>query len=121
MKLSITIARFLILIVSIIWLVFAIIVISGNHPSLPDSGLYKWILAILSFLSGAFLLVLFILLRKQNKFAFYLTIAFLFLIVMLTIMDDLGVIDFIVITITLLPIILLIKNRKWYLQKPIAS
>lgn len=78
-------------------------------------------MAILSFLSGTFLLVLFVLLRTKNKYAYYLTIAFLVLIATLTIMDDLGVIDFIVLIITLLPVILLIKIRKWCLHNPVNS
>lgn len=95
---------------SIIWLLFALIVITGIHPALPDSVVYKWVLAIFSFLSGVFLMVLFVFLRTKNKYAYYLTIALLVLIATLTIMDDLGVIDFIVFTITLLPVILLILS-----------
>lgn len=100
---------------------FALIVTTGIHPALPDTGVYKWVLAIFSFLSAGFLLLLFRLLKTKRKLAFYLTVAFLLLIATLTIMDDLGVVDFLVLAITLLPVILLIKNRKWYLNKSDSS
>ena len=116
MNKSVLITRGFILLNSIIWLVFSIIVAFGMHPALPDSELYKWYLAISAFLSATFLLLLYILLKTRTKIAFFLTIAFLILIALLTIMDDLGWIDFIVLAVTLFPVVLLIKNRNWFLK-----
>jgi hypothetical protein len=115
MNKSVLITRDFVLLNAIIWLAFSIIVATGMHPALPDSAFYKWFLAISAFLSAVFLFLLFFLLNKKTKIAYILTIAFLTLIVLLTIMDDLGIIDLIVLLITITPIILLIKGRKWYL------
>ncbi len=115
MNKPISITRGLVLVNAIIWSAFSIIVATGMHHALPDSEFYKWFLAISAFLSAVFLFLLFFLLRKKTKIAYFLTIAFLILIVLLTIMDDLGIIDLIVLLITITPIILLIKSRKWYL------
>lgn len=119
MNKSILIPRGFVLLNAIIWLVFSIIVATGNHPALPDSELFKWFLAISAFLSAAFLFLLFFLLRKKSKIAYFLTIAFLILIVLLTIMDDLGIVDFLVLLITLLPIVLLIKDRNLFFKNSI--
>ena len=98
---------------------FSVIVVSGLHPALPDSEIYRWVMAGLSFLSSVFLFILFFLLRSRNKIAFFLTVGFLLFIALLTIMDDLGIIDFVVLLITVLPIVLLIKDRKWFLKNSI--
>ncbi len=102
--------------IAFFWLGFSLIVATGLHPAIPDSQLYQWILAGLSFLTAAFLFLLFLLLKAKNKMAYFLTISFLTFIAILTILDDLGVIDFLVLIITLLPVILLLKDRKWYFQ-----
>lgn len=115
MNKSIFITRFFVLLNAIIWLTYSLIVATGNHPALPDSVFYKWFLAISAFFSSTFLFLLHFLLKKKTKFAYFLTIAFLILIVLLTVIDDLGIIDMIVLFITITPIILLIKNRKWFI------
>ena len=106
---------------ALIWLAFSIIVAAGFHPALPDSEIYRWIMAGLSFLSAGFLLILFFLLRCRNKIAYFLSVGFLLFIVLLTIMDDFGLSDFIIVMITLTPIVLLIKNHQWFLKKPDTS
>lgn len=116
MNKSISIARGFILLNAIIWLGFSMIVATGMHPALPDSGLYKWFLAISAFVSAAFLLLLNFLLKTRTKITFFLTIAFLILIALLTIIDDLGWIDFVVLVVTLIPVVILIKERKWFLR-----
>jgi hypothetical protein len=116
MKKSVTITLISILINAIIWLLFSIVVAAGLHPALPDSVIYQWIMAGLSLLASGFLFIMFFLLRKKIRAAFFLTIAFLVFLAVLTIADDLGLIDLIVLLITLTPIVLLIRDRKNFLS-----
>ena len=116
MKKSFKLTLILILMIALFWLAFSIIVATGLHPALPDSQLYQWIMAGLAFLTAAFLLIQFFLLKAKKKFAYIVTVAFLTFVAILTIMDDLGLIDFVVLLVTLLPVVLLLKNRKWYFQ-----
>lgn len=111
---SITLA--FVLICAMIWFTVAVIVATGLHSALPDSQVYRWTLAGFSFLSAVILIILFLLLRSRNKVGYFLTVCFLFFIAMFTIMDDLGIVDFVVLLITLTPIVLLIKDRTRYLQ-----
>lgn len=115
MKKSITFSLAFILICAGIWFVFAIIVASGLHPALPDSVVYQWIMAGLAFLTAFFLLTMYFLLRKKIRVAFFLTIAFLVFLAILTLADDVGWIDLVVLLITLTPVFLLLKDRKWFL------
>ncbi|MBW6473516.1 MAG: hypothetical protein K0B14_10355 [Anaerolineaceae bacterium] len=117
MNKSVLIIRGFVLLNAMIWLAFAVIVVTGNHPALPDSEPYQWSLAISAFVSAVFLLLLNFLLKTSTKIAFILTIAFLILIALLTIMDDLGWIDFLVLVVTLIPVVILIKERNWFLRK----
>jgi hypothetical protein len=115
MNKSVLITRGFVLLNAMIWLLFSIIVATGMHPALPDSEFYKWFLAISAFLSAVLLLLLFFLLKNKSKISFFLTAAFLILIALLTMMDDWGWIDFLVLVVTLIPVVILFKDRKWFL------
>ena len=102
-----------------IWLVLGIIIAVNAHPALPDVPIMKGILAALSLAMAGILLVLFILIYRHNRTAFYLTLAFFGVTALLTVFDEVGVSDLVVLVINIIPIILLIKDRSWYLeQKP---
>lgn len=107
----------LILLNALIWLAFAIIVATGLHPAIPNSSLVRGVTATLASLTSGALLLLSILLKKRYTLAFYLTLALLLLISFLTITDEFGIYDLIVLLITLIPLILLIKDRAWYLNQ----
>jgi len=115
MNKSIKITLAFVLLNAIIWLVFSIVVASGLHPALPDSIVQQWIMAGLSLLTSGFLMTMYFLLRRKNRLAFFLTTAFLVFLALLTIADDVGWIDFVVLLITIFPVIFLIKDRRWYL------
>lgn len=114
---SFSAAVILVIVNALIWLVFATIVAAGLHPAIPDSGLVRGVMAILAFLTSGALLVLSILLRRRNTIAFYITLALLLLISFLTVTDEFGIYDLIVLIITLIPLVLLIKNRAWCLSR----
>lgn len=113
---SIPAALIFILLNFLVWLVFGIIIASNVHPALPDQPFIKWTMAILAFITAGILLVLFIFLRKRSQRAYFLTLALFFTISTLTIFDQFGWADLAVLTINIIPILLLIKDRAWYLQ-----
>jgi hypothetical protein len=84
------------------------------HPALPVPLELKAILAVLSIFMAGILTGLFVFLLKGNRVAYYLIIAFFFVVSILTIFDDVGVSDIIVLVLNILPIIILIKDRNWY-------
>lgn len=116
MNKSVYLTRGFVFLNAIIWLAFSIIVATGMHTAIPDSEFYRWLMATLSLLSAAFLLLLYFMLKVRLKIDFLLSIVFLIFIALLTIMDDMGWIDFIVLAITLFPVVLLIKQRNWFLK-----
>jgi hypothetical protein len=97
-----------------IWFGFSIIAAANLHPGLHDNSLYRWGMAILAIIASVALFVLWYFLKRKNKFAYYLTAAFLIVIIILTFTDDLGFLDLVVLVIEIIPLVLLISLRKWY-------
>lgn len=114
--LSITITLALILLNGLVWLVFGTIVAAGLHPTLPDSRLMQWTMAILAFVTAGVLIALSIFLHRKSSVAYALTLALLILIAMFTALDEVGWADLIVLGIDVVPIVLLIRDRAWYLR-----
>ena len=113
---SIRIALVFIILNAIIWLAFALIVAADLHPAIPESDVIKWAMASMSLLTSGILLGLFILLRRKNRVAYWLTLGLLIIISILTITDEFGIADLVVLMIALVPLGLLLKDRGWYLQ-----
>jgi len=100
----------------IIWLALGIIIAVEAHPALPDIPIMKGIIATLSLVIAGLLIVLFLFIYRRNRTAYYLTLAFFAVTSVLTIIDEVGISDIVVLVINIIPIVLLIKDRNWYLQ-----
>ena len=110
-------ALILVLINALVWLVFGVLVVAGLHPALPEEVYFKWGMTVLSFAAAGVMTALFLLLKKRIRWGWYAAVAALAVSSVLTIFDDVGWIDLAVLVVMLVPLILLIKDRKWYLQK----
>ena len=114
--LSVSAALIFLLLNALVWFVFGVIVAASAHPALPDLPLLKGVMAFLALAIAVILLGLFVFLGKRNRTAYFLALGLLIAITLLTIFDDFGLVDLIVLIINIAPIILLIKDRAWYLQ-----
>ena len=101
----------------LIWLVFAILILIGIHPFEMLSIGLRGILAALAVLASGTLFALFALLRQQNRIAYYLTLVALVGLVLLTFMDQVGIVDLAYLVIALTPFVLLLVSHRWYFQK----
>jgi len=119
--LSVSIAFIFILLNAFIWLAFSVIIAANVHPALPNIPVLKGIMAFLSFATTGILLGLFIFLGKRSRIAYFIALGLFVAISLLTIFDQFGLADLVILVINIVPIILLIKDRTWYLQiKPHA-
>ncbi|MEA3350378.1 MAG: hypothetical protein U9Q82_07145 [Chloroflexota bacterium] len=114
--LSISVVFIFIVLNALVWLAFGVIVATGIHPAFPDQPLVKGIMAFLSLAAAGVLLTLFFRLAKRNRIAYYLTLAFFVVASVLIVLDDVGWVDLVVLTINIIPIILLYKDRGWCLR-----
>jgi hypothetical protein len=118
---SVSATRVLIYLNALIWLAFALIVAFGLHPALPEGALFKWVMVILALAAGLGLLGVYALLRRYGGVAYYLMLASLAFIALLTVTDDFGVSDLLVLIVNVAAIFLLIKDRAFYLRPDRAS
>jgi lysylphosphatidylglycerol synthetase-like protein (DUF2156 family) len=120
--LSVSVNLAFILLNALIWLILGLVIALHAHPSLPDNPIIQGGMTLLSFCAAGILLGLFIFLRKRIRLAWFAALGFLALTSILTIFDDFGWADLVVLVINLVPIILLIKDRAWYLHgKPAVA
>ncbi len=112
---SVSAALLFLLLNALIWSGFTILVTAGAHTALPESRAIQWIMAALAFVSACALVVLMVLLRKRVRIAYFLTLGLLALLAVLTITDEVGLVDWIYLVIVVAPLLLLIKDRSWYL------
>jgi lysylphosphatidylglycerol synthetase-like protein (DUF2156 family) len=114
--LSVTVTLIFLFLNALIWLALGVIIAVNAHPALPDLPIVKGVMAILSFCAAGILLGLLILLRKRTRIAWFVALGFLAATSILTIFDDFGWTDLIVLVINIIPIVLLIKDRAWFLE-----
>jgi hypothetical protein len=112
---SVTITYGFIILNILIWFALGIIIAFNLHPAMPDQPLVKGIMAILSFAAAGTLLGIFIFLQKHSRLAYYLVLAFFCVSSLLIIFDDVGLVDLAALAFSIIPIILLVKDRGWYM------
>ena len=106
---------------ALVWLALGVTIVLHVHPALPDNPLIRGIMAFLSFGAAGILLGLLIFLGKRSRIAWFITLGFLAITCLLTLFDQFGLSDLVVLVIIIIPIFLLVKDRAWYLQgKPVA-
>lgn len=116
--LSVTVTLILILLAASIWLALGLIIAGNRHPALPDILWIKSVLAVGSLAAGAALLGLSFFLSKRNRSAYFAARVLLAVTCLLILFDDVGWTDVAVLFINVAPLVLLIKDRDWYLQPP---
>ncbi len=114
--LSVTATWFLIGMNALVWLVFGVIVAMNAHPALPNQPLVKGGMAFLSFVVAGVLIGLIFLLARRSRLAYFSSLGLFLVITFLTITDQFGWSDFVILVINLTPMILLLKDRRWYLR-----
>lgn len=114
--LSVSVNLIFILLNALVWLALGMIIALHAHPALPDNPIIQGGMAFLSFCAAGILLGLFIFLLRRIRIAWFAALGFLAVTSILTIFDDFGWTDLVVLVINLVPMILLIKDRAWYLQ-----
>ncbi|MCJ7513455.1 MAG: hypothetical protein MUO23_10860 [Anaerolineales bacterium] len=114
---SVSAVLILLLLNSLAWLTFAFIAAAALHPSIPEGDPIRWAMSLLALLTSGTLIGLCVFMRRRSRFAYYLTLGLLGLLALLTVADEFGFSDLIVLIITVSPFALLIKDRAWYLQR----
>jgi uncharacterized membrane protein len=113
---SVTPTLILILLNAAFWFTYALITILTNNRADSISYVSRWIFSFLAIGTSIVLVVLFFLLRKRIRFAYTLTLILVALLAVLSVTDQVGWWDVFSLLISASPIVLLLKDRKWYLR-----
>jgi hypothetical protein len=107
----------LISLVALVWLSFGVIIMAGLHPTMHFETTMGRTMSILGILCAAGLLTLLFLAFRHIRFAYWLLVAGLSLIAVLSITDEVGAADLASLGITLTALACLVAGRRWFLQK----
>jgi lysylphosphatidylglycerol synthetase-like protein (DUF2156 family) len=102
---------------AVFWLGFAIIVALGGIPGFDGTAGEKWILAGMALGAAVCLAVLAFFLARRKKAAFYTAVTVLTIILVLSFTDQVGLWDVLTMLSILVALVLLLKDRKWYLDE----
>jgi hypothetical protein len=103
---------------ALVWFLFGLIVALGMHPAMPSAPAVRWTVAVLGLGCGICMAGLGWSLSRRIKAAFWATVAILVILTIATVLDEVvGFADLLALVIILLPLILLIKDRGWYLRR----
>jgi hypothetical protein len=102
---------------ALLWFVFGVVVATGGIASIASMPAARWVMAALAWTSAAALAGLAILLSKRLRPAFYLAVVLLTLIAVLSITDQIGILDLVSLAVSVIPLVLLLKDRGWYLRR----
>ena len=109
-------AQLLIILNALFWLGFAVVAALGLLPGSLSTGLFRWVMAALSLGASLVLGILVFCLIRRVKWAYTITVILLILLAVLSITDEVGVLDLFSLMISLAGFILLLINRDWYLD-----
>lgn len=113
---TVTATLILILLNAAFWLGYAIITILTNNDPATASYVARWIFAFLALGTAAVLMTLFFLLRQRVRFACNVALIVLALLAVLSVTDQVGWWDIFSLLLSLIPFVLMLKDRKWYLR-----
>ena len=113
---ALRLTRVLVVVNALLWLVFALIIAAGFHPSYPAGSDYRLPMALAGLAGSAVLAALAWLLRKPSALAYWAAVGVLAGTALMGLFDEVGLADLAVILLTLLPLALLVKSRNWYLR-----
>jgi len=118
---TVCIALLLLALDALMWLAFGVVAAAGGIASITHPPALRWVMAGLAWASAAALAVLTILLSRRSRVAFCLAVILLFLIAVLSIADQVGLLDLLALALSAVPLVLLLKDRTWYLRREAPS
>jgi hypothetical protein len=102
---------------AVFWLGFAIVAVVGGIPGFDGGNTEKWMLAGLALGTAVCLAALVYFLARRKRIAFYAATISLAIILVLSITDQVGLWDLLTMLSILAVLVLLFKDRKWYLNE----
>jgi len=114
---SVRIALALLTLDALLWFAFGAATACGAIASIAQPPLLRWGMAGLAWVSAVFLAGIALLLRRRSRPAFFAAVILLSIIAVLSITDQVGLVDLATLAVSAAPLVLLLKDRAWYLRR----
>jgi hypothetical protein len=112
---TVSITLLLLALDALMWFSFGVAVAAGCIASIAAPGI-RWVMAGLAWASAAALAALAFLLGRRVRLAFHAAVLLLAVITVLSVTDQVGLLDLAALALSAIPLALLIKDRSWYLR-----
>jgi lysylphosphatidylglycerol synthetase-like protein (DUF2156 family) len=106
---------------ALMWFAFGVVAAAGGIASIANPPTLRWVMVGLAWASAAALAGLAILLGRRIRVAFYLAVILLAIIAVLSIADQVEWLDLASLAVSVIPLVLLLKDRGWYLRRTDAD
>jgi hypothetical protein len=118
---SVRVALALLALDALLWFAFGAATAYGAIVSIAQPPLLRWGMASLAWASAASLAGLALMLNRRSRPAFFAAVLLLSIIVVLSFTDQVGLVDLVALAVSAAPLVMLLKDRAWYLRLADAS
>ena len=118
---SVRVALLLLALDAMLWFAFGVVVACGAIASINHPPVLRWVMAGLAWGGAAGLAGIALLLSRRSRPAFFVAIFLLTIIAVLSITDQVGLVDLVALAVSAVPLGLLLKDRAWYLHPTNAA
>jgi hypothetical protein len=115
---TVLLTRVFLVLDSLLWLGFAVVTAAASHPSYGAAYGWRWPMAVMALLVAGALAGLAVWLGRRSRAAFWIAVVLLAAMILASVFDQFGLADLAFVVVTLIPLILLIRDRAWYLRAP---
>jgi len=119
--LSVRVALALLTLDAFLWFGFGVVVACGGIASINHPPVLRWGMAGMAWGAATSLAGIALLLSQRSRPAFFVAISLLTIIVVLSITDQVGLVDLVALAVSAVPLGLLLKDRAWYLRPTNAA
>ena len=118
---SVRVALALLALDALLWFAFGVATACGAIASIAQPPLLRWVMSGLASASATALAGIALLLSRRSRPAFFVAISLLTIIVVLSVADQVGLLDLVALAVSAVPLGLLLKDRAWYLRPTNAA
>lgn len=102
---------------AVFWFAYTLIILFFGDQLSHVPLVIQWLMLLMALGCSIVLAGLAILLKRRNRLAFYAGVLLLTVIAVFSITDEFGLPDLFSLLISLIPLVLILKDRTWYLHQ----
>ncbi len=102
---------------ALIWAAFGVAALGGVFSPAQIPPALRWVMALMALAAAGLLGLTALLLARRSRLAWFAALAMLAGVAVLSLADEIGLLDLVSLALSAIPIVLLIKERRWFLPR----